>query len=87
MPRFGRHLQLAQRGEGRDLTCALPSAAISPGTSPERRLDDGIVAARWLTPEEIRPADHRSPLILRCMMRISLAAGCRYPLELLTHYG
>ena len=57
------------------------------GHEPDRRLDDGIVAARWLTPQEIRAsADrHRSPLILRCVE--DFMAGCRYPLQLLTHYG
>ena len=54
---------------------------------PDRRLDDGIVAARWLTPEEIQAsADrHRSPLIVRCVE--DFMAGRRYPLDLLTHYG
>jgi ADP-ribose pyrophosphatase YjhB (NUDIX family) len=57
------------------------------GHDPERTLDDGIVAARWLTPDEIRAsADrHRSPLIVRCVD--DWLAGRRYPLELLTHYG
>ena len=57
------------------------------GHEPERKLDQGIVAARWLTPEEIRAsADrHRSPLIVRCIE--DWQAGKRYPLELLTHYG
>ncbi|HEX5802664.1 MAG TPA: NUDIX hydrolase, partial [Azospira sp.] len=57
------------------------------GHEPERQLDEGIVAARWLTPEEIRAsADrHRSPLIVRCVE--DWQAGRRYPLELLTHYG
>lgn len=52
-----------------------------------RKLDDGIVAARWLTPDEIRAsADrHRSPLIVRCID--DWQAGRRYPLELITHYG
>ena len=57
------------------------------GHEPERQLDDGIIAARWLTPDEIRAsADrHRSPLIVRCVE--DWQAGRRYPLELLTHYG
>jgi len=52
-----------------------------------RPLDAGIVAARWLLPEEIRAsADrHRSPLIVRCMD--DWLAGKRYPLDLITHYG
>lgn len=57
------------------------------GFHPERKLDDGIIAARWLTLEEARAsADrHRSPLILRCIE--DSLAGKRYPLELITHYA
>lgn len=57
------------------------------GFHPERKLDDGIIAARWLTLEEARAcADrHRSPLILQCIE--DSLAGKRYPLELITHYA
>lgn len=57
------------------------------GWEAGRRLDDGIVAARWLSPGEIRAgaARHRSPLVWRCVE--DALAGRRYPLELLTHYG
>lgn len=53
---------------------------------PERALDNGIVRAVWLTPEEIRACSerHRSPLILNCVE--DYLAGKRYPLELITHY-
>lgn len=53
----------------------------------ERALDDGIVRAVWMSPDEIRAsaARHRSPLVVRCME--DYLAGKRYPLELLTHYG
>jgi 8-oxo-dGTP pyrophosphatase MutT (NUDIX family) len=56
------------------------------GHDPERRLDDGIVGARWLTPEEVRAsADrHRSPMILRCVE--DHLAGARFPLAALVHY-
>ena len=39
------------------------------GFEPDRPLDEGIVAAHWLTLDEIRAtqARHRSPLILRCI--------------------
>jgi 8-oxo-dGTP pyrophosphatase MutT (NUDIX family) len=49
-------------------------------------LDEGIVRAVWMTPEEIRAtqARHRSPLVLRCVE--DYLAGKRYPLQLLTHY-
>ena len=57
------------------------------GYEAGRPLDDGIVAARWLTLDEVRAtqARHRSPLILRCCE--DYLAGRRYPLELLVHYG
>ncbi|MGO8755975.1 MAG: NUDIX hydrolase [Gallionellaceae bacterium] len=52
-----------------------------------RKLDQGIVRAVWMTPDEIRAtqARHRSPLILRCTE--DYLAGKRYPMELITHYG
>jgi 8-oxo-dGTP pyrophosphatase MutT (NUDIX family) len=51
-----------------------------------RPLDEGIVRAVWMSPEEIRAtaSRHRSPLILRCVE--DYLAGKRYPLELITHY-
>ena len=57
------------------------------GWEAERRLDDGIVGARWLSLDEVRACRerHRSPLILRCIDD-HLAGKC-YPLDLLTHYG
>ena len=53
---------------------------------PERKLDNGIVRAMWMSPDEVRAstARHRSPLILRCVE--DYLAGKRYPLELITHY-
>jgi len=57
------------------------------GFDPARRLDEGIIGARWLSLEEIRAleAQHRSPLILRCIE--DWLAGKRYPLDLVTHYA
>ncbi|MFV5215319.1 NUDIX hydrolase [Azonexus caeni] len=57
------------------------------GHDPARKLDDGIVGARWLTLDEVRATQerHRSPLILRCCE--DYLAGRRYPLDLLVHYG
>jgi len=57
------------------------------GWEAERKLDDGIVAARWLTLDEVKATQerHRSPLILRCIE--DLIAGKRYPLDLLVHYA
>lgn len=57
------------------------------GHDSARKLDDGIVGARWLTLDEVRATQerHRSPLILRCCE--DYLAGRRYPLDLLVHYG
>jgi 8-oxo-dGTP pyrophosphatase MutT (NUDIX family) len=57
------------------------------GYEAERKLDAGIVAARWLSLDEVRATQvrHRSPLILRCIE--DLVAGKRYPLDLLVHYA
>jgi 8-oxo-dGTP pyrophosphatase MutT (NUDIX family) len=53
---------------------------------PARALDEGIVRALWLTPDEVRASQdrHRSPLVWRCVedhMR-----GVRAPLDLLVRY-
>ena len=57
------------------------------GHDVQRKLDEGIVAARWLSLDEIRALEsqHRSPLILRCIE--DWLSGRRYPLELVTHYA
>lgn len=51
-----------------------------------RTLDEGILRAVWMTPEEIeatRPR-HRSPLIWQCVQ--DFRAGRRFPLDLIRHY-
>ena len=57
------------------------------GYEADRSLDEGIVAARWLTLDEVKAtqARHRSPLILRCIE--DQIAGKSAPLDLLVHYG
>ena len=57
------------------------------GVEEGRALDEGIVRAVWLTPEEIRAlaSRHRSPLVWRCVE--DYLAGRRYPLDLITHYA
>jgi 8-oxo-dGTP pyrophosphatase MutT (NUDIX family) len=57
------------------------------GYEPERPLDEGIVAARWLSLDEVKEtaARHRSPLILRCIE--DALAGRSYSLDLLVHYA
>ena len=76
------------RNEARDLTyLRFAFAGEILGHDADRVLDEGIIAAHWLTPDEIRAgrAQHRSPLIVRCME--DCLAGRRYPLELMTHFG
>lgn len=53
----------------------------------DRKLDEGIVRAAWLFPDEIRASRdrHRSPLVVRCME--DHLRGIRAPLDLLVHYG
>ena len=57
------------------------------GEEKDRPLDAGIIAPRWLTLDEVKEtaARHRSPLILQCIA--DLAAGKRYPLDLIRHYA
>jgi NADH pyrophosphatase NudC (nudix superfamily) len=52
-----------------------------------RSLDDGILRAVWMTPEEIRASveRHRSPLVWQCVS--DYLSGQRYPLALIRHYG
>ena len=76
------------RNEAMDVTYLRFSfAGQITGHDALRPLDDGIIAARWLTLDEIRAleARHRSPLILRCIE--DWLAGKRYPLDLITHYS
>lgn len=57
------------------------------GVELERPLDEGILRAIWLPPEEIQALAprHRSPLVWRCIE--DYLAGRRYPLELIAHVG
>ncbi|MCL1633665.1 NUDIX hydrolase [Luteimonas sp. SX5] len=52
---------------------------------PQRSLDEGIVRALWLTPDELQAAQprHRSPLVWRAVT--DYLAGRRYPLALAQH--
>ncbi len=51
-----------------------------------RALDEGIIRAVWLTPEEMRaqPERLRSPMVMDCVE--DYLAGQRFPLELIRHY-
>ena len=57
------------------------------GEETQRQLDAGIIAPRWMTLDDVRAtADrHRSPLIVQCIE--DLAAGRRFPLDLIRHYS
>ena len=52
---------------------------------PERALDNGIVGAVWLTPDELRAAAdrHRSPMVQRAVD--DLLAGRSLPLSAIAH--
>ena len=74
------------RNEARDVTyLRFAFGGEISAHDPERQLDTGILAAHWLTVDEIRAlqTQHRSPLVMRCIE--DWQAGRRYPLELLTH--
>ena len=57
------------------------------GFDPTARLDEGILRAVWMTPEEIRATAqrHRSPLLARCVE--DYLADKSYPLDLLTDFS
>jgi 8-oxo-dGTP pyrophosphatase MutT (NUDIX family) len=76
------------RNEARDVTyLRFAFSGEITGHDALRPLDEGIIAARWLTINEIRALEdrHRSPLILRCIE--DWQAGKHYPLDLITHYA
>lgn len=52
---------------------------------PDQALDEGIIRAIWLTPDEIRASQaiHRSPQVLACVEHY-LAGQC-FPLHVITH--
>jgi 8-oxo-dGTP pyrophosphatase MutT (NUDIX family) len=54
------------------------------GFDPNATLDDGILRAVWMTPEEIQASvvRHRSPLLMQCLQ--DYLAGKSYPVDLLT---
>ena len=73
-----------REGDGRHfLRVAL--AATPRRHFPERRLDDGIVRALWLTPAQLQAEAlrHRSPLVWRVVQ--DYLAGQRLPLAALAH--
>lgn len=74
------------RSEAKDMTyLRFAFGGEVAGHDAQRELDQGIIAAHWLTLDEIRALEsrHRSPLVLRCID--DWRAGKRYPLELIAH--
>jgi len=59
----------------------------STGVDAGRPLDQGIIRAVWMSPEEVRDTAHRhrNPMVMRCMD--DYLAGRRYPLDLLTYHA
>jgi ADP-ribose pyrophosphatase YjhB (NUDIX family) len=57
------------------------------GQEAGRALDEGIIHAVWLAPDDIRrdAARHRSPLVMRCID--DYLSGRRYPLAVLHHHA
>jgi len=53
---------------------------------PEKKLDDGIIRALWLSRKELENNKDkmRSPMVLNCID--DYLAGKNYPLDLLNHY-
>jgi 8-oxo-dGTP pyrophosphatase MutT (NUDIX family) len=56
------------------------------GHDPDRKLDDGIIRASWVSESEIRACvdQHRNPLLLRCIE--DYKSGKKFSLDLLHHY-
>ena len=72
------------RNEAKDLTyLRFTFGGDIVGHDVGRPLDEGIIAAHWLTLDEIqaRQASHRSPMLMRCID--DWLSGRRYPLDLL----
>ncbi|SDH34283.1 NUDIX hydrolase [Propionivibrio dicarboxylicus] len=75
------------RNEARDITyLRFVFTGRATGHDAARPLDEGIIAARWLTLAELRErqAQLRSPMVLQCVE--DWCAGKRAPLDLITHY-
>ena len=76
------------RNEAKDLTyLRFTFGGDIVGHDVGRPLDEGIIAAHWLTLDEIqaRQASHRSPMLMRCID--DWLAGRRYPLDLLVQFA
>ena len=75
------------RNEAKDVTYLRFAFAGELGEHEDGRiLDEGILRAVWMSPDEIRATTerHRSPLIWQCVS--DYLAGRRFPLDLVRHY-
>jgi 8-oxo-dGTP pyrophosphatase MutT (NUDIX family) len=68
---------------GNDVTYVRFALSGELGEHTQRPLDQGILRALWLTPDQLRECApvHRSPLVLRCVE--DYLRGRCYPLDLL----
>ena len=76
------------RNEAKDLTyLRFTFGGDIVGHDVGRPLDEGIIAAHWLTLDEIqaRQASHRSPMLMRCID--DWLSWRRYPLDLLVQFA
>ncbi len=78
---IGIYLWNLESGATTFLRVCLAGVAAAPTTAPI--LDEGIVAAHWLTREQLQDRQLRSPLVLSCID--DYRNGIRYPLACLRH--
>lgn len=74
------------RHPGKDLTyLRFAFTGNASGPDSDRRLDDGIIRAVWMTLDQIRNTQniHRSPQVLACVEHY--LAGQRFPLSVIHH--
>ncbi len=82
-PEYLIGVYLWSRPDGAISYCRVAIAGRAERHDPEAPLDEGILRAVWLTPEELaeRKESLRSPLVQRCLD--DYLAGERYPLSVL----
>ena len=80
---LGVYLWHSEPAQKSFLRVTFVGSAEPPSGAP--RLDDGIVAAHWMTRNQMLALRDklRSPMVLRCID--DYRAGIRYPLDALTH--
>lgn len=76
---IGVYLWELEAGERTFLRVCLAGSAVPPPETPT--LDEGIIAAHWLSREQLLSRNLRSPLVLGCID--DFRSGTRYPLACL----